>query len=84
MEDRHTGFGFPAGAGVFCFFHSIYVGSEAHPASLAVVTGACSSGMKRPVHESDHFPPASAEVKNDGAILPLSHKPLWHSAQLIK
>jgi hypothetical protein len=28
------------------------------------VSGALSSGVKRPGHESDHSPPTSAEVKN--------------------
>jgi hypothetical protein len=39
--------------------------------------------VKRPGREADHSPPSSAEVMNDGAILPLPHMPSWHSAQLI-
>jgi hypothetical protein len=34
-------------------------------------------GVKRPGHETDHSTPPSAEVKNDGAILPLSLKSSW-------
>jgi hypothetical protein len=30
--------------------------------------------------DADHSPPSSAQVKNDGAIPPLSHISSWHSA----
>jgi hypothetical protein len=32
------------------------------------------------VHEADHPPPSSAEVKNGGAIHPLTHTSSWHGA----
>jgi hypothetical protein len=32
------------------------------------------------VHEAEHSLPSSAEVKNVGAVLPLSHMPPWHNA----
>jgi hypothetical protein len=31
------------------------------------------AGVKRLGHEADHSPPSSAEVKNGGAISPISH-----------
>jgi hypothetical protein len=34
------------------------------------VLGALSLGVKQPIHEADHPPPSSAEVKNGGAIPP--------------
>jgi hypothetical protein len=37
------------------------------------VPGATSPGIKRPGREADHSPPYSAEVKNGGAIPPLTH-----------
>jgi hypothetical protein len=33
-----------------------------------------------PGHEADHSPPSDAKVKNGGAIPPLPHVSLWHSA----
>jgi hypothetical protein len=35
-------------------------------------------------HESDHYPPSSVEVKNDGAILPFLYTSSWPGPQLIK
>jgi hypothetical protein len=32
-----------------------------------------STGVKGPVREANHSPPASAEIKNSGAIPPLPH-----------
>jgi hypothetical protein len=37
------------------------------------VSGTLSLGVKRPGNETDHSPPFTAEVKNDGAIFPLPH-----------
>jgi hypothetical protein len=42
----------------FSPFHSVQVGSGAHPASCPMGTGA-----KRQVLETDHSPPSNAEVK---------------------
>jgi hypothetical protein len=36
--------------------------------------------VKRPGFEADHSPPASAEVKDGGAIPPLSHMSSWYDA----
>jgi hypothetical protein len=44
------------------------------------VPGPLSPGVKMPVREADHSPPSSAEVKNGGAIPPLSHMSSWHGA----
>jgi hypothetical protein len=34
-------------------------------------------GIKRQGHEADHSPESSAEVKNGGAIPPVSHASSW-------
>jgi hypothetical protein len=47
------------------------------------VPGAVSPGVKRLGREADHSPPSSAEVKNGGAIPPLSHMSSWYSAYLL-
>jgi hypothetical protein len=36
-------------------------------------------GMKSPGCEADHSPPSSVEVKNGGAIPPLSYMFSWHN-----
>jgi hypothetical protein len=41
------------------------------------VLGALSPGLKRPGREIDHFRPSSAEVKNGGAVSPISHTCSW-------
>jgi hypothetical protein len=38
-----------------------------------------SAGVKRPGREGDHSPPASAEVKNGGAIPALPHTSSWRN-----
>jgi hypothetical protein len=73
-----AGVRFPAGARDFSILHS----SGAHPASYAMGTGDDFPWVKRPGREADHSPPSSAEVKNGGAIPPLSHMPSWHRASL--
>lgn len=44
--------------------HRVLSGSEVHPASMPVVYGTLSAGLKRPEREADNFPPSTAEVKN--------------------
>jgi hypothetical protein len=39
-----------------------------------MVTGAFSPGLKRPRHETDHYPQSSAEVMDTGAIPPFLHR----------
>jgi hypothetical protein len=39
-------------------------------------------GVKQPGHETDYSPPSNAELKNDGAIQPLTLKSSWHCAYL--
>jgi hypothetical protein len=48
------------------------------------VPGTISLGIKLPGREADYSPPASAEVKNGGAIPPLPYMPSWHNALLFK
>jgi hypothetical protein len=54
---------FSAGARDFPL-HSVKTVSEAYPASYPMGTVGISSGVKRQVHEADHLPSSSAEVKN--------------------
>jgi len=37
-------------------------------------------GVKWPVHEADHTPPSSAEVKNALSYTSTCHMSLWHCA----
>jgi hypothetical protein len=49
------------------------------------VLGALSPGVKRQDREVDHSPLSNTEVKNGGAIPPLSHMSSWDSdSQVIK
>jgi len=59
-----AGVQFPAEVGNFYPHHRVQTGSGAHPASYPVVTWLFPSGVKRPGHEADHLPSASAVVKN--------------------
>jgi hypothetical protein len=47
----------------FSLLRSVQTGSEDHPTSYPVGTGAISQGVKRPGYETDHSPPPNAEVK---------------------
>jgi hypothetical protein len=47
----------------FSLLHVVQSGSGVHPNSYLMNTGALSPGIKRPVREADHSPPASAEIK---------------------
>jgi hypothetical protein len=66
-----AGVRFLAGEEIFLY------STESRPAlgptqpSIQWIPKAASSEVKRPVRESDHSPPSSAEVKNGGAIPPL-------------
>jgi hypothetical protein len=44
------------------------------------VPRAHSPGTKRPGFEADHSSPSTADVKNDGAVPPLSRMSTWHGA----
>jgi hypothetical protein len=54
--------------------HVVQNSSGAHPASYPIGTWALFQGLKRPGRGADHSPSSSAEVRNGGAIPPLSHK----------
>jgi hypothetical protein len=45
------------------FLHVVQTKSGVHPASYPMRTGGSFPGIKRPGHETDHSPPASAEIK---------------------
>jgi hypothetical protein len=71
----------PGKARDFSLLHSVQTDYGAHSTSYAMGTGGgLSPGVKRISHEAHHSPPSSAEVKNRGAIPPLSHTSSWHSA----
>jgi hypothetical protein len=60
---------FPAGRKDFSLLRSVQTDSGAHPTSYTMDTGG----------DLPHSPPSSVEVKNGGAIPPLSHMSSWHS-----
>jgi hypothetical protein len=65
-----AGVRFLAGARNFPLPHNVQTSSGA-PTAL-------SPGVKLLGHEVDHSPPSTAEVKNGGAIPPISHMASWH------
>jgi hypothetical protein len=50
---------------------------------IQLVLGALSPGVKRQGRVADHLAPTSAEVKQRGAIHPLSHVSPWHSVYIL-
>jgi hypothetical protein len=58
------------GGARICSLQDVETGSEAHPASYAMCTGALSPGVKRPGREAGHLPPISAEVKSSVSVHP--------------
>jgi hypothetical protein len=64
---------------VFSFLHSVQTGSGAQAASCTMCTVSLSTGVKRARREANHSLPSSAEIKNGGAIPPLSPISSWHS-----
>jgi hypothetical protein len=57
----------------YSLLHSDQTDSESHPASYPMGTGVSFPGLRRPRGEVDRSPPASAVVKNGGAIPPLPY-----------
>jgi hypothetical protein len=66
-----AGVRFPSGVRDFSILYSVQIGSGVHPASYPIFTRGSSPEVNLPGREADHSPPASDEVKNGGAILPL-------------
>jgi hypothetical protein len=62
LDDRGFGIRVPVGSRIL-FLHVVQTGSEAHPPSYPMGTGASSPGVKLPGREADDSLPASAEVK---------------------
>jgi hypothetical protein len=63
LDDRGVGVRIPVGQ-EFSLLHVVQTVSGTHPASYAMGTGVSFlRGVKRQARESDHSPPASAEVK---------------------
>jgi hypothetical protein len=64
----------------YFLLHSVETIFGADPASHPMGTGENFLGVKRPEREADHSPPSTAEVENDGAVLPFSHMSSWRNA----
>jgi hypothetical protein len=75
-----TGVKFLARARDFSLLHSIQTGSRADPAFYATDTGTLSLVVVWQRCEAAHSSASITKAKNGGAILSLSHTPLWHSA----
>jgi hypothetical protein len=67
----------------FSLLRSGQIGSGAHAVSCPKGTGRSFPGVKRLDNEADHSATSRAEVKNGGAIPPLSQICSWPSAELI-
>jgi hypothetical protein len=59
--------------------NSVQTGYGIYPASYPINNEDDFFGVKRPGREADYSSPFSAEVKNGGAIPPLSHTSSWQS-----
>jgi hypothetical protein len=64
MDVRGTMVRLPAEARDSSLLQTVQTGSEAHPASYSIGTGALSLWIKRSGREADHSSP-SAQVKNE-------------------
>jgi hypothetical protein len=62
MDDRGVGVRVPVGQ-EFSLLHVVQTGSGVHPTSYSMDSGGSFPGVKAAGCESDHSPPASAEVK---------------------
>jgi hypothetical protein len=78
LVDRGVGVLFPVGSGILSTSSRPALGSTQPP--MEWVTEALSPKVKRPGHEANHLPPASAEVRNCRCIHPLPLTPSWRSA----
>jgi hypothetical protein len=65
LDDRDSRIRFPAGLGIFLFTTAFRTVLGPTQPPIQGVPGALSLGVKLPVRETDHSPPASAEVKNE-------------------
>jgi hypothetical protein len=75
-----AGVRFPAEARDFSLLHSVQIPYGSTQPSIQWIPGALSPGLKQLGHKADHSLPASAEIKNNGAITPLPHTSLWLGA----
>jgi hypothetical protein len=82
LDDRGSRFRFSAGARNFSL-HRVQNGSGVHQPPIQWVPGALSLGVKRPLHEADHSPPSSSEVKEWVELyLHSLNMPSWRGAPL--
>jgi hypothetical protein len=65
---------------IFLYFTAIRLALGPTQPPAHWILGALSRGVKWPGCETDHSPPSTAEVENDGAILPLPHTSSWRGA----
>jgi hypothetical protein len=76
LDDRVSGFRFPAGAGNFSLLHRVQTGSAPPPQPPVQWV----QEVKRPGSEADHSPPPSAEVKNAWPSTSTTNRSLWRGA----
>jgi hypothetical protein len=57
---------------------SVQTGFVAKKASYPTCSSGDFRGGKAAGREADHLTPSSAEVENDGAIIPIPHTSSWH------
>jgi hypothetical protein len=82
--DWAIGIRFPAGVEDFSLLQSIQTSSGAWSTSYPKDIRGSFSRVKWQRHKTDHSPPSSAKVKNDGAVPPLPHTSPWCGVFLIK
>jgi hypothetical protein len=76
-----TGFGFPAGTGLF-LFATLSRQALDTPTFSPAGTGGSFLGLKRLEREADQSPPSCTEIKNAWSYTSLRHTPVWHGASL--
>jgi hypothetical protein len=64
----------------FSLLHSVQADFVAHHASYSISIRDTFPGVKRPQPEADHSSASGVEVKNSGAMPPLSHTSSWGGA----
>jgi hypothetical protein len=72
LQVRRPGFDSRQGPD-FSLLHRIETGYRAHPASYPMGTWGSFPGVMGPGREAEHSPQSSVEVKNGGAVHPLTH-----------
>jgi len=79
--DRRAAFRYTEAGVVSFIFPAEYPDRFCDSASLQSVLGVLSSGIERPLHQSDHTLPStsSTELRMGGAVCTLPHTPSWRA-----